>query len=76
MKKTLTTSGRPPNGSTLSMMMVCGFRLAPSFHDVTLTGPLALEHYLDREAESNDPNFLTQSLTTLWNPPVDGVQVI
>jgi len=34
------------------------------------------EHYLDREAESNDPNFLTQSLTTLWNPPVDGVQVV
>jgi hypothetical protein len=33
------------------------------------------EHYLDREAESNDPNFLTQSLNTLWNPPVEGVRV-
>jgi hypothetical protein len=26
------------------------------------------EHYFDREAESNDPGFLSQSLTTLWNP--------
>jgi len=26
------------------------------------------EHYFDREAESNDPSFLNQSLTTLWNP--------
>jgi len=34
------------------------------------------EHYFDREAESNDPNFLTQSLTTLWNPPAGGVKIV
>jgi hypothetical protein len=34
------------------------------------------EHYFDREAESNDPNFLNKSLTALWNPSVDGVKVV
>jgi hypothetical protein len=34
------------------------------------------EHYFDREAESNDPSFLKQSLTTLWNPSAEGVKVV
>ena len=42
----------------------------------TLTGPLPPEHYFDREAESNDPSFLKQSLTALWNPSSGGVKVV
>jgi len=34
------------------------------------------EHYFDREAESNDPSFLSQSLTTLWAPPTQGVKIV
>jgi len=34
------------------------------------------EHYFDREAESNDPSFLSQSLNTLWTLPTRGVKVI
>jgi len=34
------------------------------------------EHYLDREAESNDPSFLTRSLNSLWSPPAEGVKVV
>jgi hypothetical protein len=34
------------------------------------------EHYFDREAESNDPSFLTQSLNSLWSPPAGGVKVV
>jgi hypothetical protein len=34
------------------------------------------EHYLDREAESNDPSFLTQSLNALWTPPAQSVKVV
>jgi len=34
------------------------------------------EHYFDREAESNDPSFLSQSLNTLWSPPTKGVKVV
>jgi hypothetical protein len=34
------------------------------------------EHYFDREAESNDPSFLSQSLNTLWSPSTGGVKVV
>jgi len=34
------------------------------------------EHYFDREAESNDPSFLRQSLNTLWSPSAKGVKVV
>jgi len=34
------------------------------------------EHYLDREAESNDPSFLRQSLNTLWSPLAKGVKIV
>jgi len=34
------------------------------------------EHYLDREAESNDPGFLSQSLNTLWSPSTEGIKVV
>jgi hypothetical protein len=34
------------------------------------------EHYLDREAESNDPGFLTQSLNALWSPSAQGIKVV
>jgi len=34
------------------------------------------EHYFDREAESNNPSFLSQSLNTLWSPPTEGVKVV
>jgi hypothetical protein len=47
-----------------------------AFHSVTLTGPFPSEHYFDREAESNDPSFLTQSLNALWSPSVQGVKVV
>jgi len=34
------------------------------------------EHYFDREAESNNPSFLTKSLNSLWNPSVQGVKIV
>jgi hypothetical protein len=34
------------------------------------------EHYFDREAESNDPSFLSRSLNTLWSPPTESVKVV
>jgi len=76
MKKTLITSGRPQNGSILSTTMVCGFPLRTGPCNTSLTGPFPLEHYLDREAESNDPSFLSQSLNTLWSPSSGGVKVV
>jgi len=33
------------------------------------------EHYFDREAESNNPSFLTQSLNALWNPQAPGIKI-
>lgn len=76
MKKTPITLDRPQNGSTLSTMMVHGFPVHSNFRNVTLTGPFPPEHYFDREAESNDPSFLTQSLNTLWSLPNEGVKVV
>ena len=43
---------------------------------VSLTESLPPEHYFDREAESNDPSFLRQSLTSLWNPSAEGVKIV
>ena len=69
MKKTLITSDRPPNGSTLSTTMVRGSLVASVFRSSPLADLSLPEHYLDREAESNDPSFLSQSLSTLWSHP-------
>lgn len=49
---------------------------SPGLWNITLTEPFHLEHYLDREAESNDPSFLTQSLNALWTPPAESVKVV
>ena len=72
MRRTLITSDRPLNGFTLSTTMVRG---PLGFRNATLTRPFPLEHYFDREAESNNPSFLTQSLNTLWNPQAPGIKV-
>jgi len=76
MRKTPITLDRHQNGFTPSTTMVRGFPSPTTFRDVALTCPLSPEHYFDREAESNDPSFLKQSLTALWNPSAVGVKVV
>jgi hypothetical protein len=74
MKKTLITSDQPQNGSTLSTTTVCGLLLDSCPAELTCLSP---EHYFDREAESNDPSFLTHSLDALWNPLAhEGVVIV
>ena len=74
MKKILITSDRPQNGSILSTTMVRGF--PPRFYIPNIALTIPPEHYFDREAESNDPSFLSLSLNTLWSPPTEGVKVV
>lgn len=49
--------------------MVRGSLVASVFRSSPLADLSLPEHYLDREAESNDPSFLSQSLSTLWSHP-------
>ena len=74
-RTTPITLDRHQNGFTHSTTMVRGFPSRTSSHNVALTCPFSPEHYFDREAESNDPSFLNQSLTTLWSPSAEGVKV-
>ena len=76
MRKTLIILDRLQNGSTLSTTMVRGPSASMLPRQSHLTESLPPEHYFDREAESNDPSFLRQSLTSLWNPSAEGVKIV